>query len=76
MVLLFILSCTLIILFNPVALPRLQIDFRNRFVGLLAKGNINRPDREIMDVVEERCATRMMVRQVDIAMLHYASSSM
>ena len=62
--------------FQYVALPCLKIDFRNRFVGLLAKGNINRPDREILDVVEERCATRMMVRhrEDDSAMLHHACS--
>jgi hypothetical protein len=59
-----------IIFVNLFALPHLQIDFRNRFVGLLAKGNINRPKREILDVVEERCATRMMVRLVYISMMH------
>ena len=47
---------------------------------MLAKGNITRPKPEVLDVVEGRCATRMMVRWVLWVVLglgvHHASKTM
>ena len=46
---------------SPSQLRAAHADYRKHFVDLLAAGHINKPKKEVLNMIEQRCSSRMMV---------------